>query len=149
MTVWININDYALAFAQAAINLRLGWKRRYLPLPHGVLLDSHCLCQPHTHTHTLPVSWHWEPPHNPDWMAGSWQALGSWTQHKCWTITINLTATTSERHLYYVCVCVYPVIFWDLRFWYSISSTVHTAPFTFSTRTKHLCRLRLCRTAFC
>lgn len=37
----------------------------------------------------------------------------------------------------------YPVIFCDLRFWYSTSSTVHTAPFTFSTRTKHLCRLRL------
>lgn len=42
----------------------------------------------------------------------------------------------------------YPVIFCDLRFWYSTSSTVHTAPLTFSTRTKHLCRLRLCRTAF-
>lgn len=42
----------------------------------------------------------------------------------------------------------YPVIFGGLRFWYSRSSTVHTAPLTFSTRTKHLCRLRLCRTAF-
>jgi len=42
----------------------------------------------------------------------------------------------------------YPVIFCDLRFWYSTSSTVHTAPLTFSTRTKHLCRLRLWRTAF-
>ena len=37
----------------------------------------------------------------------------------------------------------HPVIFCDLRFWYSTSSTVHTAPLTFSTRTKHLCRLRL------
>lgn len=43
----------------------------------------------------------------------------------------------------------YPVIFGGLLFWYSTSSTVHTAPFTFSTRTKHLCRLRLWRTAFC
>lgn len=43
----------------------------------------------------------------------------------------------------------YPLIFWGRLFWNSISSTVHTAPFTFSTRTKHLCRLRLCRTAFC
>ena len=42
----------------------------------------------------------------------------------------------------------HPVIFGGLRFWYSRSSTVHTAPLTFSTRTKHLCRLRLCRTAF-
>lgn len=47
-----------------------------------------------------------------------------------------------------VCVCSYPVIFGGLLFWYSTSSTVHTAPFTFSTRTKHLCRLRLWRTAF-
>lgn len=43
----------------------------------------------------------------------------------------------------------YPLIFWGRLFWNSISSTVHTAPFTFSTRTKHLWRLRLCRTAFC
>lgn len=43
----------------------------------------------------------------------------------------------------------YPVIFGGLLFWYSTSSTVQTAPFTFSTRTKHLCRLRLWRTAFC
>lgn len=43
---------------------------------------------------------------------------------------------------------LYPVIFWDRLLWYSTSSTVHTAPFTFSTRTKHLCRLKLCRTAF-
>lgn len=43
---------------------------------------------------------------------------------------------------------LYPAIFWDLLLWYSSSSTVHTAPFTFSTRTKHLCRLRLWRTAF-
>ena len=35
-----------------------------------------------------------------------------------------------------------------LFLWYSMSSTVHTAPFTFSTRLKHLWRLRLCRTAF-
>ncbi len=34
------------------------------------------------------------------------------------------------------------------RRWYSSSSTVQTAPFTFSTRMKHLCRLRLWRTAF-
>ena len=34
------------------------------------------------------------------------------------------------------------------RRWYSTSSTVHTAPFTFSTRIKHLCRERLCLTAF-
>lgn len=43
----------------------------------------------------------------------------------------------------------HPVIFGGLRFWYSCSSTVQTAPLTFSTRTKHLCRLRLWRTAFC
>ncbi len=42
----------------------------------------------------------------------------------------------------------YPVIFGGLLFWYSTSSTVQTAPLTFSTRTKHLCRLRLWRTAF-
>lgn len=43
----------------------------------------------------------------------------------------------------------YPLIFCGLLFWNSSSSTVHTAPLTFSTRTKHLWRLRLCRTAFC
>ena len=37
---------------------------------------------------------------------------------------------------------------WGLRLWYSTSSTVQTAPFTFSTRIKHLCNDRLCRTAF-
>lgn len=47
MTAGININAYALAFAQAAINLKHrcrkpDWQRSYLPLPHGVLLDSHC-----------------------------------------------------------------------------------------------------------
>lgn len=46
------------------------------------------------------------------------------------------------------CTRTHPVIFGGLLFWYSTSSTVHTAPFTFSTRTKHLCRLRLWRTAF-
>lgn len=45
-------------------------------------------------------------------------------------------------------LALYPVILWDLLLRYSTSSTVHTAPFTFSTRTKHLCRLRLWRTAF-
>lgn len=33
--------------------------------------------------------------------------------------------------------------------WNSSSSTIHTAPLMFSTRTKHLWRLRLCLTAFC
>lgn len=44
----------------------------------------------------------------------------------------------------------YPALaaFWGLLLWNSISSTVHTAPFTFSSRTKHLWRLRLCLTAF-
>ena len=42
----------------------------------------------------------------------------------------------------------YPESFWGLRFWYSISSTVQTAPLTFSTRTKHLCKDKLWRTAF-
>lgn len=42
----------------------------------------------------------------------------------------------------------YPVIFCGRLFWNSSSSTVQTAPFTFSTRTKHLWRLRLWRTAF-
>ena len=32
--------------------------------------------------------------------------------------------------------------------WYSTSSTVQTAPLTFSTRMKHLWRDKLCRTAF-
>lgn len=41
-----------------------------------------------------------------------------------------------------------PAVFCGLRLWNSISSTVHTAPFTFSKRTKHLWRLRLCLTAF-
>lgn len=41
-----------------------------------------------------------------------------------------------------------PAAFWGLLLWNSISSTVHTAPFTFSSRTKHLWRLRLCLTAF-
>lgn len=36
-----------------------------------------------------------------------------------------------------------------LLLWYSISSTVHTAPLTFSTRMKHLWRDKLWRTAFC
>lgn len=36
-----------------------------------------------------------------------------------------------------------------LRRWYSSSSTVQTAPLTFSTRMKHLWRLKLWRTAFC
>ena len=35
-----------------------------------------------------------------------------------------------------------------LRLWYSTSSTVQTAPLTFSTRMKHLCRDKLWRTAF-
>lgn len=54
-----------------------------------------------------------------------------------------------------VCLC----LFWDwcslylwyfcpFLLWYSASSSVHTAPFSPSTRTKHLWRLRLCRTAF-
>ena len=42
----------------------------------------------------------------------------------------------------------YPESFWGLRFWYSTSSTVQTAPLTFSTRTKHLCNDKLWRTAF-
>lgn len=42
----------------------------------------------------------------------------------------------------------HPVIFCGRLFWNSSSSTVQTAPFTFSTRTKHLWRLRLWRTAF-
>ena len=37
---------------------------------------------------------------------------------------------------------------WGLLRWYSTSSTVQTAPFTFSTRMKHLWSDRLCRTAF-
>ena len=36
-----------------------------------------------------------------------------------------------------------------LRRWYSTSSTVQTAPLTFSTRIKHLWRDKLWRTAFC
>lgn len=43
----------------------------------------------------------------------------------------------------------FPAAFCGLLRWNSISSTVHTAPFTFSRRTKHLWRLRLCLTAFC
>ena len=35
-----------------------------------------------------------------------------------------------------------------LLLWYSTSSTVQTAPLTFSTRMKHLCRDKLWRTAF-
>ena len=35
------------------------------------------------------------------------------------------------------------------RLWNSTSSTVQTAPLTFSTRMKHLCSDRLWRTAFC
>lgn len=35
-----------------------------------------------------------------------------------------------------------------LRLWYSTSSTVQTAPLTFSTRMKHLWSDKLCRTAF-
>ena len=38
--------------------------------------------------------------------------------------------------------------FSGLRRQYSKSSTVHTAPLTFSTRMKHLCKLKLCLTAF-
>lgn len=38
---------------------------------------------------------------------------------------------------------------WLLFLRNSNSSTVHTAPFSLSTRTKHLCRLRLWRMAFC
>lgn len=47
-------------------------------------------------------------------------------------------------------MCTYPLpaVFCGLLLWNSISSTVHTAPFTFSKRTKHLWRLRLCLTAF-
>ena len=37
---------------------------------------------------------------------------------------------------------------WGRLLWYSTSSTVQTAPFTFSTLIKHLWRLRLCLTAF-
>lgn len=44
----------------------------------------------------------------------------------------------------------YPAVapLWGLRRWYSISSTVQTAPFTFSTLMKHLCKDKLCLTAF-
>ena len=42
----------------------------------------------------------------------------------------------------------HPDSFWGRRFWYSISSTVQTAPLTFSTRTKHLWSDKLWRTAF-
>ena len=35
-----------------------------------------------------------------------------------------------------------------LLLWYSTSSTVQTAPLTFSTRMKHLCKDKLWRTAF-
>lgn len=38
---------------------------------------------------------------------------------------------------------------WLLFLRNSNSSTVHTAPFSLSTRTKHLCKLRLWRMAFC
>ena len=55
-----------------------------------------------------------------------------------WSLIIHLTT-----HLVH---WLFPLGF--LFLWYSISSTVHTAPFTFSTRLKHLWRLRLCRTAF-
>lgn len=44
--------------------------------------------------------------------------------------------------------CAYLWYFWPFLLWYSLSSTVHTAPFPPSTRTKHLWRLRLWRTAF-
>lgn len=44
--------------------------------------------------------------------------------------------------------CLYLWYFCPFLLWYSVSSTVHTAPFPPSTRTKHLCKLRLCRTAF-
>ena len=43
----------------------------------------------------------------------------------------------------------YPEVdLWGLLLWNSISSTVQTAPLTFSTRMKHLCSDRLWRTAF-
>uniref|UniRef100_A0A8W7PKR7 Uncharacterized protein n=1 Tax=Anopheles coluzzii TaxID=1518534 RepID=A0A8W7PKR7_ANOCL len=38
--------------------------------------------------------------------------------------------------------------FWGRRLQNSASFTVHTAPLMFSTRMKHLCSDRLCRTAF-
>ena len=41
-----------------------------------------------------------------------------------------------------------PPPLWGLLRWYSTSSTVHTAPFTFSTLMKHLWRDKLWRTAF-
>lgn len=56
---------------------------------------------------------------------------------------------SSYQRDYLVRYETHPVIFGGLLFWYSSSSTVQTAPLTFSTRTKHLCRLRLWRTAFC
>ena len=49
-------------------------------------------------------------------------------------------------HLSHLVHWLFPLGF--LFLWYSISSTVQTAPFTFSTLLKHLWRLRLCRTAF-
>lgn len=63
-----------------------------------------------------------------------------------------------ELNSYFHCVCnlskdegrtwEHLWIFCPFLFWNSSSSTVHTAPILPSTRTKHLWRLRLCRTAF-
>ena len=57
---------------------------------------------------------------------------------------------TENIHFWPICsfLKTYPESFWGLRFWYSTSSTVQTAPLTFSTRTKHLCNDKLWRTAF-
>lgn len=78
-----------------------------------------------------------------------WQGMMSCAfllAHLCYSIT---TCTIKHYTKKFKGWWTYPLIFCGLLFWNSISSTVHTAPFTFSTRTKHLCRLRLWRTAFC
>lgn len=123
---------------------------------------------------SVPVSWHLVQFHSQDWRADSWQVMGFCIQKSkqnkqqqmsqsvhnimCNVMLIRecrvyLTTFPLILLIFYWSGSMsqqstYPVIFCDLRFWYSTSSTVHTAPFTFSTRTKHLCRLRLWRTAF-
>ena len=71
---------------------------------------------------------------------------GPTTKWYCEIYAAVRTAVATNRTSY-----SYPLSrrFWVRWLWNSCSSTVQTAPFTFSTRTKNLCKLRLCRTAFC
>lgn len=95
-----------------------------------------------------------------DWIESLRQQQPSRLFLMCICICVTSLFVFQWRHMYQLCFCFcccwlsaalsYPAAapLWGLRRWYSTSSTVQTAPLTFSTRMKHLWRDKLCRTAF-